>query len=229
MKEVETTIKDGKSLPLRKAQLSDETCTIPVTLFAELVNEVEENRAYKFLYFKVSKYMSVRLLKSTERSVVQVLEDHNYTQPTLSINTQKCLSNVQIVSVNSKSFNIKYSCFICKAEVKYNDAFIECQECENIFPPQKCSKSSLVNFTVEVDTNKSQSLSCQLDLLEKCFGVTVQRKNILINKMIYTPVEITYDTVDNSVLQISTVNEDRNEDGDKTNKDINDGETEESD
>ena len=59
-----------KAICLRKATLKDNSDNIPITVFGELVDKLEEPGTLILTDFTVSKYMTTRLLKSMEMSTL---------------------------------------------------------------------------------------------------------------------------------------------------------------
>ena len=62
-----------KKIHLRKGTLQDKTDDIPLTIFGHLVNQINnEGMTVTLTDLRVSKYMTTRLLKSTDTTTFQV-------------------------------------------------------------------------------------------------------------------------------------------------------------
>ena len=71
---IERVERNKKAICLRKATLKDNSNDIPITVFGELVDKLKEPATLILTDFRVSKYMTTRLLKSTEMSTIQKAE-----------------------------------------------------------------------------------------------------------------------------------------------------------
>ena len=63
---LETTSKDNKLLEFKKASLKDNTSSIPITFYNELTKQLKERKCYEITEVRIAKYMTQRLLKTTE-------------------------------------------------------------------------------------------------------------------------------------------------------------------
>lgn len=161
----------------------DETGSISATLFAELVNSVNNNEAYTFHYLRISKYFSQRLLKSTHQTTIETVDNHNYEQPIHSKSINH-LENVSMETVNTNSFKTVYKCIVCKDGVIFDEHLIECLNCGNMFSSKKCIKFTTIKFSVRTGDGTSMQLSSKNTIIEKCFGkcfgVSVEQKRSLV-------------------------------------------------
>jgi len=185
----EQTEIDGKPIDLRKTVIGDNTGSITLTLFANLVNMLKPGHAYTMQNLRVSKYQSQRLLKTTDVSKINVLEEHDFVMPD---------------HISSSSLTPQYLCFICKAKVDVDDStFVECSSCNNVFVLEKALKSSTVKFTASTHDFSTLHLTCKVDLIERHYNCGINNRIELLKKMLSKKkIFITYDTVDMSVSNL---------------------------
>lgn len=155
--DMEHVEKDGKNLSFVKVVLQDQTDSIQVTLFGGSHN-VELEKCYVITKLRISKYMSTRILKTTEFSTVtentdgvigifrnsrKLHELHNE-----DFNDYNLTFFAKIVSVDMKSLSVKLCCSACKGdELTIEDDFAICNSCQHICA-NGCIKVSNVAFTV---------------------------------------------------------------------------------
>ena len=71
-----------KKIHLRKGTLQDKTDDIPLTIFGDLVNQINnEGMTVTLTDLRVSKYMTTRLLKGTNTTTFQVSDKEMSIDP----------------------------------------------------------------------------------------------------------------------------------------------------
>lgn len=142
------------TLPLQKAILQDNTGTIAVSFFGDLCDKVKSNKCYKITKLRIAKYMSERLLKTTEMSTITESSDTDI-EPNLSDAVSDRTISGKIVGVDLRSLNSKTICYHCKADVDIDDDFATCHECGNMSLAEDCITKCVVSFTISsTDSNK---------------------------------------------------------------------------
>ena len=63
---LETTSKDNKILEFEKLSLKDNTSSMPITFYNELTQQLKEEKCYEITEVRITKYVTQRLLKTTE-------------------------------------------------------------------------------------------------------------------------------------------------------------------
>ena len=151
--EIEYVKKESKQLKLRKAILSDSEDTIPITLFADLADQIENNISYSFTDVRVSKYKQQRLLKTTDVSTVAQLEndilvDASQVQP-LIVTATRSISNVQVNTIEEITV-----CSQCKNPVEIQDGCATCHSCYNMESEQDCLQRERLGLQSQLMTRR---------------------------------------------------------------------------
>ena len=198
--EVKTVEIDGIPLSIRRALLRDNTGTIEMSFYGDLVKNISEETCYKLNHLLVSKYKSSRLLKTTHNTTLEVVTDHDIVVDD-AVAAVKNLSNESIVckviSVNTKSFSPKLCCPTCLKEVHPDEGFVMCVACSNMTIPENCIKETVVPIKVQdITTNQKLQLISSHELLTKCFKEDLLAKEKLARKMLLSSINLTYDKND---------------------------------
>ena len=112
---VKTVEKNEKKIHLRKTTLHDKTDDIPITIFGNLVNQINnEGMTVTLTDLRVSEYMTTRLLKSIDTTTFQV-SDKEMSIDRKDLRDANSKSIVAtIVSVDLASLNKHLICLKCK-------------------------------------------------------------------------------------------------------------------
>ena len=145
---IETAEKTEQQIRLRKASLKEHTNEISITSFGHLVEKVEEQTMFSLTDIRLSKYMDIRLLKTTETATGTVsreicfdtenFTDSNHTEVT-----------VYILSVALDTLKQKLMCLKPKCILDLDETVI-CSFCNTIAALDCCKKKSDVVFSVQV-------------------------------------------------------------------------------
>ena len=133
---------------LRKATLQNKTNDIPITIFDDLVNQINnEGMTVTLTDLRVSKYMTTRLLKSTNTSTFQVSEkEMSIDLKDLRDANSKSIT-AAIVSVDLTSLNEHLVCLKCKQIVALQDDDDDAEVGKSIFICNACNL--IVDETVQ--------------------------------------------------------------------------------
>ena len=63
LKEEKVKFKDGRKIRIQECKVEDDTVIIKLTIFGDLIDEVNENSSYKILHLRVAKYDYEQYLK----------------------------------------------------------------------------------------------------------------------------------------------------------------------
>ena len=153
----ECKMNNGKSLTFRQATLKDATDTIPINFFNECAEMVQNMQSYNISMVRVSKYSENRILKTTDSSKIEEIEDLDLTlTDTEIVEASENKINGKIVSIDIKSLEVKKLCPTCKAEVKPDNNIVICDSCQNMTLPEECIDNSSVGFVVEENVTKTR-------------------------------------------------------------------------
>ena len=166
-----------------------------LTIFGDLIDEVNENSPYKISYLRVAKYDYERQLKTTENSTVIIQPDLNIEltdadkKEVESIST-KIKVTIQVTSVDLKSFIPRLFCSNCNEDITSDEEFIICKKCDTMSLTSNCKTDTTVEFTDHIGNNKVLFRVDRLTLSEH-FRLTAKLE--LAKAMLGAKLEILYD------------------------------------
>ena len=67
LKEEKVKFKDGRKIRIQECKVKDDTAIIKLTIFGDLIDEVNENSSYKILHLRVAKYDYEQYLKKNKK------------------------------------------------------------------------------------------------------------------------------------------------------------------
>ena len=133
-----------KKIHLRKATLQDKTDDIPITIFGDLVNQINnKGMTVTLTDLRVSKYMTTRLLKSTDTTKFQVSDKEMSIDPKDLRDANSKSITAPIVSVDLTSLNEHLVCLKCKQIIVLLDGDDEDQVGKSIFICNACTQWSM--------------------------------------------------------------------------------------
>lgn len=142
----------------RKAVMTDESGTIPITVEQICFENIENNQTYRADYMMISQTNNRRILKTTNRTifkkvpvVIKKPKEDEFDSDT---------SNIvgKIIKVNKSTFNATYSCPYCHASIPdTSETVIEC-DCGSALLADAVSKSILIAFQVLKESKEKVDL-----------------------------------------------------------------------
>ena len=200
-----------KKIHLRKATLQDKTNDIPITIFGDLVNQIDnEGMTVTLTDLRVSKYMTIRLLKSTDTTKFQVSDKEMSVDPKDLRDANSKSITATIVSVDLTSLNEHLVCLKCKQiivplddddEDEVGKSIFICNACNSVVDETQCKSVGKVIFSAQTQQMKV-TLNAELALVVTVFGVPLTEKSNLTRSMIKSYVNIKYSVADFKVTSI---------------------------
>ena len=200
-----------KKIHLRKATLQDKTNDIPITIFGDLVNQIDnEGMTVTSTDLRVSKYMTIRLLKSTDTTKFQVSDKEMSVDPKDLRDANSKSMTATIVSVDLTSLNEHLVCLKCKQIIvplddddkdEVGKSIFICNACNSMVDETQCKSVGKVIFSAQTQQMKV-TLNAELALVVTVFGVPLTEKSKLTRSMIKSYVNIKYSVADFKVTSI---------------------------
>ena len=200
-----------KKIHLRKATLQDKTNDIPIPIFGDLVNQIDnEGMTVTSTDLRVSKYMTIRLLKSTDTTKFQVSDKEMSVDPKDLRDANSKSITATIVSVDLTSLNEHLVCLKCKQiivplddndEDEVGKSIFICNACNSMVDETQCKSVGKVIFSAQTQQVKV-TLNAELALVVTVFGVPLTEKSKLTRSMIKSYVNIKYSVADFKVTSI---------------------------
>ena len=113
---------------VRKAVAHDNTGLIEISFYNDAVDEISDGKCYKISNLTLNTYESERILESSSRTEVTLVESHNIVVSEMTHTLEKEMKG-KFTSIDSKSFtpiNICSTCETVLAEENINDGVAEC-------------------------------------------------------------------------------------------------------
>lgn len=197
--------KNGITIRLKQASINDKTDIIPITIFGDLVDKVEDKTVYCFGNLRVSKYQSQRLLKTMDSSTITVsvsLDPESFTKKKDLVDSTSATVTGKIVSVNTKSLLTQLRCSMCKHTVEVNEEdLVECEKCQNISVKELCQEKTNVTFTLLNSNTKARQEYCAPgEIITSCFEVTLDDTKMVARSMLNVQVLMQVNVSDNVVI-----------------------------
>ena len=156
---VETVHKNEKKNHLRKATLQDKTNDIPISVFGDLVNQINnEGMTVTLVDLRVSKYMTTRLLKSADTTMFQVSDKEMSINPKDLRDANSKSMTATIVGVDLTSLNKHLVCLKCEQIVVPLDDDEDVKVGKNIFICNACN-SMVSCYRVWCSNNRNIQIS----------------------------------------------------------------------
>ena len=116
-----------EQMEVTKVLAYDDTNSINIDVYGELVNTIEKGNVYSMTFLQIHNYSSQRLLKTTDQTKVTI-SSTNIETPSSITDTQTEVLNIKISKVDQKDFsNLAYYCPFCAIPVTPNhEGRIDC-------------------------------------------------------------------------------------------------------
>ena len=107
---LETASKDNKPLEFTKASLKDNTGSMPITFYNELTKQLKEGKFYEIIEVRMTKYMTQRLLKTTEFAEISEPEDNSFQLTDHDLDLHQSSLEGKVAPVDFKALRIQILC-----------------------------------------------------------------------------------------------------------------------
>ena len=145
---IERVETNEKAICLRKATLKDTRDDIPFIVFGGLTDKLKEPDTLILRDFRVSKYMTTRLLKSTEMSTIQKAEGEVLVDTNDLKDSNHAEVTGKIFSLELDSLSEKIVCLKCKGNVEQlNEKIVVCNSCNLRREVQKVRQCNIYSFS----------------------------------------------------------------------------------
>ena len=159
LKEEKVKFKDGRDIRIQECKVKDDTAIIKLTIFGDLIDEVNENFSYKISCLRVAKYEYKRYLKTTENSTVIIQPDLNTELTDVDKKEVENISTnikvtIQVILADLKSFIPRLFCSNCNEDISLDKEFIICKKCDTMSLTSNCKTDTTVKFTGQIGNDK---------------------------------------------------------------------------
>ena len=119
---------------MRKAVAHGNTGSIEISFYNDAADEISDGKCYKISNLTLNTYKSERILKSSARTEVTLLESHHIVVPEMTQTLEKEMKG-KFISADLKSLTPINICSTCKTvltEEMINYGVVECASCNMI-------------------------------------------------------------------------------------------------
>ncbi len=150
-----------QNLKKLEACFVDESGTIPITIWNEHIEKVEDKRYYQIENVRLRQYLGQKYLSvSLQTTFTEISSSHfpNLSSEAVHEATRQFLGTaINCQSIQSVEIIAYYSCISCKKRVKFriDTVILKCDNCSASFLISKSNKSLTARIAVKIDENIS--------------------------------------------------------------------------
>ena len=180
----------------KPATIVDETGSTRINIGKEHTSNIVEKQHFAFTDLKISKYQSLRVLKTNVFSTIKLL-----ALKTMNVHTTVSTIDGKIIVCDFSSFDIKQICPKCKSEMEQDSGVVFCDDCQYYTSVNVTLTKSNIGFTLLTAHEENEFYTSSIELASQCFNLTEEPgKGRLASIMMNSYVRINYDVADDSVI-----------------------------
>ena len=195
----------GTMVAIKAAIIHDESKFAPLTIFGDICDIVKGEKCYDICNLSLSNYKSDRMLKITEITKLEKIDDLDIIAEGREIDP-KIIKNGKTVLVNLKSFNVKYKCPECKNEILREKDFATCSNCD-IFTVKSFCINDKVRCVFQSYVQKRFTLMIPLFLLQEITKQSIDKKSLFLQSLMTQHVTVQYNPNDKVVKLLTNIEE----------------------
>ena len=199
---------DGSKVLVQTAVAHDKSGSGNITIFADCVDKVVQDKIYKFTHITVGRFKGERLLKTTDVTQIEEAADaddiviNDKTATVKSIDKFPC----KFISVDISSLQKKVMCPKCKNSVQLDDDVAVCENCQMVSAIEECTHKSIVQCQLlAIKTSKKYDSMVAANILEKCIGFPIEKSIAFIKKSMKLKFLCETDIRDNEILSLEII------------------------
>ena len=195
----------GTMVAIKAAIIHDESKFAPLTIFGDICDIVKGEKCYDICSLWLSNYKSDRMLKITEITKLEEIDDLDIIVEGREIDP-KIIKNGKTVLVNLKSFNVKYKRPECKNEILREKDFATCSNCD-IFTVKSFCINDKVRCVFQSYVKKRFTLMIPLFLLQEITKQSIDKKSLFLQSLMTQHVTVQYNPNDKVVKLLTNIEE----------------------
>ena len=141
--------RDGNTVQLVEAgAITDHTGSTRITVWADMIDKVNDGQAYSFSGLRVKEYNGLKFLATTFITQIENIEE-DYPVPDININ---CIKEVTVQKIEMvENFSVWYACRKCNRQLTQLStiATVKCNDCRALMRLSKCSKAGSIRIAIE--------------------------------------------------------------------------------
>ena len=178
---------------VRKAVAHDNTGSTEISFYNDAADEISDGKCYKVSNLTLNTYKSERILKSSARTEVTLVESNNIVVPKMTHTLEKEMK-VKFTSIDLKSLTPINICSTCKTvltEEMINGGVAECASCNMISTDY--NSLNLVNiFFQPSEPHQKINLKANHTLIEEIFKMNVKNSVKNAKEMLRSNIALSF-------------------------------------
>ena len=146
--------KDGNTMQMvQAAAITDHTGSNRITVWADMINKVNDGQIYSFRGLRIKEYNGQTFLATTFTTQIEKIEE-DYPVPDMEIIHMNFTKEVTIHKIEMvENFSTWYSCRRCKRQLTQLTTMttIKCNNCRALMRLSTCSKAGSIHIAIEHD------------------------------------------------------------------------------
>jgi hypothetical protein len=166
-------LKNGKKIFKVDCIIADETDSIKLVLWEELISQVESAKSYLFRGVTSRVFDDVKYLSTNDSTIIEAKD--NIANVNLTSNEIKDnIIDAQCLGVHIKK---QQTCVICNHTLEFNthEELVTCPHCDITMLRSTCTTKLVCSLTVKTSTGKLKTLTCFNDAVQS-FLVSIKKE-----------------------------------------------------
>ena len=159
-----------------------------LTLYGDLITNVTLNRCYTFTHITVSTYNNKRILKSSERSTVTIVEDD------IGLPLEEQVTIIGTVeSVTMSTMQKQYCCPHCKCQLETDGSIMAfCNSCDIAISQSSLISKDMISFTLKGADQLIRNMKSSFRMVEDLVNCPIADRQIFLSKFIDMKVKLVH-------------------------------------
>ena len=189
---------------MRKPVAHDNTGSIEISFYNDAADEISDGKCYKISNLTLNTYESERILKSSSRTEVTLVESHNIVVSEMTQTLEKEMKG-KFTSIDLKSFtpiNICSTCNTVLTEENINDGVAECASCNMISADY--NSLNLVNIVFQPsESHQKINLKVNHTLAQEAFKMNIKNPGKIAREMLRSNIALSFNVNTNFIISLS--------------------------
>ena len=188
---------------VRKAAAHDNTGSIEILFYDDAADEISDGICYKISNLTLSTYKSERILKSSSRTEVTLVESRNIVVTEMTQTLEKEMKG-KFTSIDLKSLTPINICSTCKTvltEEMINDGVAECASC-NMISTDYNSLNLVNNAFQPSESHQKFNFKANHALLEEAFKMNVKNSGKIAREMLRSNIALSFNVNTNVIISL---------------------------
>ena len=188
---------------VRKAAAHDNTASIEILFYDDAADEISDGICYEISNLTLNAYKSERILKSSSRTEVPLVESRNIVVTEMTQTLEKEMKG-KFTSIDLKSLTPINICSTCKTvltEEMINDGVAEWASC-NMISTDYNSLNLVNNASQPSESHQKFNFKANHALLEEAFKMNVKNSGKIAREMLRSNIALSFNVNTNVIISL---------------------------